>query len=187
MGYGTVARCLHWLMAIMVFIMIPVGTIMIQEGLARPTQDALFILHKGLGASLLVLIVLRFAWRLTHRPPPLPASVPRAQALAARAVHWGLYFFVFVMAASGFARVRLGGFPIELLDALGVPPMLPENEPLAEIAKGIHATARFGLIALIALHVAAALYHRFVLRDGVVSRMWPPVRRAGRAHSLSQR
>lgn len=190
MGYGTVARILHWLMAIMVLVMIPVGTIMVREGLARPTQDALFILHKGMGASLLVLILLRFAWRLSHRPPPLPASVPPAQALVARAVHWGLYLFVFVMAASGFARVRLGGFPIELLDALGVPPLLPENEPLAEVAKRVHATARFGLIALIVVHVAAGLYHGLVLKDGVFSRMWPPVRPAAAPrgpHSLSQR
>jgi cytochrome b561 len=185
MGYGTVARSLHWLMAIMVLTMIPVGTIMVREGLDRPTQDALFILHKGMGATLLVLILLRFAWRLGHRPPPLPASVPRVQALAARVVHWGLYLFVFVMAASGFARVRLGGFPIELLDALGVPPMLPKNEPLAEIAKGIHATARFGLIALIVVHISAALYHGLVLKDGVFSRMWPPVRPAGASRGLA--
>jgi cytochrome b561 len=184
MGYGTVARSLHWLMAIMILTMIPVGTIMVQDGLARSTQDTLFILHKGMGSTLLVLIVLRFTWRLFNPPPPLPASVPPAQALASRLVHWGLYLFVFIMAASGYARVRFGGFPIELLDAVGIPPMLPKNEPAADFFKTVHATARIGLIALILVHVSAALYHGIVLRDGVVSRMWPPFRSSGRSQRL---
>jgi cytochrome b561 len=178
MGYGTVARQLHWIMAILILVMIPVGLTMTQEGLARPTQDALFILHKNLGAVLLVLIVVRFVWRLLHPAPPLPASVPSLQARASQVVHWGLYFFVFLMAASGYARVRLGGFPIEYLDAVGVPALLPKNEPLAEVAKSIHATAKYGLVALILLHVSAAAYHGLVARDGVFTRMWPPVRPA---------
>jgi cytochrome b561 len=176
MGYGTVARLLHWIMAIMILIMIPVGLIMTQEGLARPTQDALFILHKNLGALLLVLIVARLAWRLAVPPPPLPETLPPIQQTVSKLVHWGLYLFIFVMAASGYARVRLGGFPIEYLDAMGVPPLLPENEPAAEVAKSIHATAKFGLAGLIVLHIGAAIYHALVVRDDVFRRMWPPLR-----------
>jgi cytochrome b561 len=178
MGYGTVARQFHWIMAVLIIVMIPVGLAMTQEGLPRPTQNALFILHKNLGALLLVLIFARLAWRLLNPPPPLPASVPPLQALASQVVHWGLYLMILVMAASGYARVRLGGFPIEYLDAIGVPPLLPENERLAEVAKSVHATAKFGLGGLVLVHVAAAGYHGLVVRDGVFSRMWPPVRRA---------
>lgn len=178
MGYGTVARALHWSMAIMILIMIPVGWTMTQEGLARPTQDALFILHKNLGALLLVLIVARLAWRLAVPPPPLPQTLPPFQQKVSKAVHWGLYLFIFIMAASGYARVRLGGFPIEYLDAMGIPSLLPENEAAAERAKAIHATAKWGLIGLILVHVGAALYHALVVRDDIFRRMWPPVRPA---------
>lgn len=178
MGYGIVARQLHWIMAVAILVMIPVGLIMTDEGLGRATQDRLFILHKNLGALLLILVAVRLVWRLLNPPPPLPASMPAVQRVAAVSVHWGLYLMVFVMAASGYARVRLGGFPIEYLDALGVPSFLPESEAAAEVAKRIHATAKYALGALILVHVGAAAHHGLVKRDGVFSRMWPPFGRA---------
>lgn len=69
---------------------------------------------------------------------------------------------------------RREAFRSSVLDALGIPPLLAKNEPLAEAAKAVHATAAFGLIALILAHVAAATFHGVVRRDGVVARMWPP-------------
>ncbi len=71
-----------------------------------------------------------------------------------------------------------GGFPIEMLDALGVPSFVPRDEALAERAKSIHATAKFTLIFFIVLHIGAASYHGLIRRDGVFSRMWPPTGRA---------
>lgn len=173
MGYGVVARLFHWITVLMVAVMIPVGLIMTQE-IPRSVQDPLFILHKGLGPMLLVVVLLRLGWRLLNPPPPLPPSVPPLQQRVAGLVHAGLYLALIVMAVSGYVRVRTGGFPIELLDSLGVPSFLPRNDSVAEIAKNVHATAKFALIALIAAHVAGAAYHGIVLRDGVFSRMWPP-------------
>jgi cytochrome b561 len=174
MGYDTVARLFHWVTVIAVLIMIPVGLTMIQEGLPRPLQDRLFILHKGLGPVVLVIVVLRLGWRLLNPPPPLPASVPRPQQRVANTTHRLLYLFLLIMATSGYVRVTTGGFPIELLNWLGIPPLLPKNEAVAEVAKAIHATAIFGLLALIALHVGGALYHWLWLRDRIIFRMWPP-------------
>lgn len=159
---------------LLVLVMIPVGLIMTQEGLPRPVQDRLFILHKGLGPVLFVVVVLRLIWRWHAPPPPLPESVPPLQRRMAAGVHALLYVFLFLMAVSGYVRVTAGGFPIELLDAIGIPPLLPRSEGVAEAAKMVHATAKSGLVALIVAHVAAALYHAIVLRDGVFSRMWPP-------------
>lgn len=173
MGYGVVSRVFHWLTVLLLFVQIPVGIIMTQE-LPRATQDQLFIVHKGLGPIILFVVALRLAWRAGHRPPPLPASVPEAQRLAATVVHSGLYALLLVMAVSGYVRVTAGGFPIELLDALGIPPLIGKNEALAEAAKSVHATAALGLIALIVVHVGAAAYHGVVRKDGVVARMWPP-------------
>ncbi len=160
---------------LVVAIMIPVGLYMTQDGLPKPTQDRLFILHKGLGAVFLVVIVARIGWRLFNRPPPLPASLSRGQRLAAEAVHGGLYLFLLVMAVSGYVRVTTGGFPIEWLNAVGIPPLLPKAEAVSKVASIIHAVAKNGLILLILMHVGAAAYHGIIRRDGVVSRMWPPV------------
>jgi cytochrome b561 len=89
---------------------------MVQD-IPRSLQDPLFILHKGLGPLVLVVVLLRLAWRATHPAPPLPASVPPLQARLAGAVHAGLYIFLIVQAVSGYVRVTTGGFPIEALDS----------------------------------------------------------------------
>lgn len=179
MGYGTVSRLFHWITVAIVIVMIPVGLTMVEE-VPRALQDRLFILHKGLGAFFLVFIFARIAWRMLNPPPPLPGTLPRARRLAAGAVHLLLYALLVTMVISGYVRVTAGGFPIELFDALGIPPLLAKNEALAEAAKAVHATAKTALIAVIALHVGAALHHGLVLRDGVLDRMWPPFNRRPR-------
>ncbi len=173
MGYGVVARTFHWLTVLALLAMIPSGLIMTQE-IPRDLQDRLFMLHKGLGSLVLILVLLRLGWRWLNPPPPLPGSLTDVQRRASAIVHGLLYAFLLIMAVSGYVRVTAGGFPIELLRAIGIPPLLPKMEGVAAVAKAVHATAKFGLAALILLHVAAACYHGLIRRDGVFSRMWPP-------------
>lgn len=175
MGYGTVARLLHWITVVLVAVMIPVGIVMTQDNIPRSLQDPLFILHKGLGPLVLLLVLARLGWRAFHPAPPLPAIVPPLQARAARTVHALLYVFLIVQGVSGYVRVTTGGFPIELFRALGIPPLLPKAERVGEIASGVHAVSVVVLLVLIAMHVGAAAYHGIVRRDGVFSRMWPPI------------
>jgi len=172
-AYRAPARLMHWLTVLLVFSTIPAGVIMVQEGLSRPLQNGLFIWHKNIGVVILVLVLARLVYRAAHPPPPLPDSVPPAQATIAGLTHWGMYGLLLVMAISGYVRVRAGGFPIEYLDALGVPPLVPRSDTLEETAKTIHFWARFPLVALILMHVGAAVFHGVVKRDGVFSRMWP--------------
>lgn len=164
----------HWVTVLLVLVMIPVGLTMIQE-IPRPVQDRLFILHKGLGPVVLVVVILRLFWRMFHAPPPLPEDISMLQRHAAATVHALLYVFLLIMGVSGYVRVTTGGFPIEFLDYLGIPPLFTKAEEVAEVAKAIHATAIVGLLILIGLHVAAAAYHGIVRRDGVILRMWPPI------------
>jgi len=175
--YTVTARLLHWLIALMVIATMPIGRTMIQPGLARPLQDTLFILHKNGGVIILSLMLIRLAWRLLNPPPPLPASVPGWQQRASKLAHWGLYGMVILMAVTGYVRVRAGGFPVEMLDAIGAPALVPRSEPLAKAAQNVHFFASYVLMAMIALHLAAAAFHGLVRRDGVFSRMWPPVGR----------
>ncbi len=179
-AYRPTARFLHWIVALLVIATIPVGQIMIQDGLPRSTQNALFIFHKNVGVVILLLMLVRIAYRAANPPPPLPRSVPGWQRAVANVSHASLYLLLLVMAVSGYVRVVAGGFPLELFDALGAPRLAPRSEPLAEAAKAVHYYARFALVALIVAHVGAALHHGLFKKDGVFSRMWPAgARRSG--------
>ena len=178
MGYGTVAKLFHWLTVLAILVMIPVGMTMVGEfdrsiPEQRALQDQLFILHKGLGAALVIFIAARIVWRLTHRPPPLPDSITGIQRFAAEATHIGLYVLLVTMVVSGYVRTVTGGFPIEWLNSLGIPPLLDKNKEIEKVALFIHETAVWLLIALILAHVGAALMHGIIKKDGVFSRMWP--------------
>ena len=174
--YVGPVRFLHWVVAIAVIATYPVGTAMLTEGLARSTEDLLLILHKNGGVLIFLLVVLRLGWRLRHPAPPFPAHMPIWQSRIAVAAHWALYALLLVMTVSGYVRVRAGGFPIEMLDALRIPTMIPRSDGMAETAKGIHATARLFLGALILVHVAAAMHHLW-RRDRIFERIWPPIGR----------
>src|SRR5690606_1491196 len=94
-------------------------------GLEQATIDALFILHKGLGVVLLLAVVARLVWRLTHSAPPMSTAIPELERRIASATHGFIYVLLIVVALSGYARVVADGYPIELLDVIGVPPLLP--------------------------------------------------------------
>ena len=172
--YRLPARLLHWVMALLVLATIPAGLIMVQPGLDRSVQNALFLFHKNIGVVMLALIVLRLIYRNQNPPPPLPDRVPRIQQLVAGASHAAIYLLLLLVPVAGYVRVKAGGFPVESLDALGIPSLVPRSEALAEFAKTTHYLGGLALAALVVLHVGAALFHGIVKRDGVFSRMWPP-------------
>ena len=173
-GYRTPARLLHWSIAAAVVLMIPAGLVMTQDGLPRSLGDGLFLFHKNMGVLLIPLIAWRILYRLTHPPPPLPPQIRAWQRAAAGASHLMLYALLVVMPLSGFIRVRAGGFPIELLDRLGLGPWLAKSPTLAARAEALHYAAAMLLIAVLAVHVAAALHHALIRHDGVWRRIWPP-------------
>ena len=175
-GYGVVARLFHWGMGLLVLTTIPVGIAMTSEGF-EGLRDALYITHKGIGGVILILLILRWAWRLlTPSPPPLPDSVPPLQRRIATLTHRLLYVLLGVMAGTGYLRVTTGDFPLELFDALGIPPLVTGLPDLSRTLSVIHAFTSYLLVATLAVHVAAAAHHALILRDGVLSRMWPPWR-----------
>lgn len=172
-SYRLPARIFHWGMALLVLGMIPGGFLMIQEGLSRSLQNTLFIAHKNIGVLLLLLVVLRLLYRWRNPPPPEPDHLPAWQASASKLTHWLLYALLVVMPIAGYTRVKAGGFPIESLDALGVPSLVPRSDALAEVAKSIHFYGGWAIAILVLMHIGAALHHGIVKRDGVFSRMWP--------------
>ena len=172
-AYKPAARTMHWLTVILVVLTMPVGALMVQQGWSREVGNAMYIFHKNVGVLILLLVLARLVYRVLNPPPPLPATIPPTQRLLAEGAHWGLYALLLVMAISGYIRVKAGGFPLESLDGLGIPSLVPRSDALAETAKAVHFYARFALIALILAHVGAAVHHGLIKRDGVFSRMWP--------------
>ena len=176
--YKLPARLLHWGMALLMLGLVPAGFLMLDESVSRALRNTLFVAHKNVGVLMLILIAIRLIYRWRNPPQLAPIALPAAQAFAAKLTHMGLYALLVVMPLSGYVRVRAGGFPIEALDALGVPALVPRSDALAAFAKTAHLYGAYALVVLMALHIGAAAYHGLVKRDGLVSRMWPVVSRA---------
>jgi cytochrome b561 len=174
--YGTFARVLHWMIAVLVVLQIPAGIAMTSEPLAA-AADPLFIYHKGMGAVLLGLVLARVIWRATHRPPAFPPYMSPLEQRIAGTTHLGIYALLVVMTVSGYVRTVGDGFPIELLDAIGVPPLIPSMPRAAAVMLVVHQFAVVGLVALVAVHVAMVVRHHLIERNPVLARMWPPVGR----------
>jgi cytochrome b561 len=172
--YRVPARVIHWVTALLVLGLLPVGALMVRDGLDRSLQNVLFIAHKNIGVVVLILIIVRIAYRML-RPPVLdPVPLPRVQELAAHFTHFALYAMLLIMPLAGYVRVSAGGFPIEALDALGIPSFVPRSEALAEFAKAVHYYGAYAIAALVLMHIGAAAYHGVVRKDGIFTRMWPP-------------
>jgi cytochrome b561 len=130
--------------------------------------------HKAIGITVLALTVLRVAWRLVHRPPPLPAFTPAWERGVAHATHWTLYVLLLVMPLSGWAMVSgpEGRRPLTWLGVADLP-YLPVSGATAGAGHEAHELLGWLMLALVVLHVAAALRHHLILRDSILLRMLP--------------
>jgi cytochrome b561 len=171
--YDRIAITLHWVVAIGVIAQIALGLWMIDIP-KQPTgvRAYWFNLHKSIGMTLGVLIVMRLAWRFTHRPPPLPSTVPRWQVRAAGASHVLLYICMITMPLAGYLGSVFSGYPIKYFGVV-VPGWGWKDEALKEVFSTVHLVAAVAFISLIKLHVLAALKHLLYDRDGVFHRMLP--------------
>ncbi|RZJ12890.1 MAG: cytochrome b [Acidovorax sp.] len=174
--YTRTAMLLHWVLALALIGLFCVGLYM--TGLPfSPQRLKLYNWHKWAGVSILVLSALRLLWRATHRPPALPAAVEQAmpgwQKLAHHGTHTLLYALFFAVPLIGWAYSSAAGFPIVFLGLWQLPDFVPVSKDLAEAIKPWHQYTAFAMAGLVVLHVAAALKHHIVDRDGLLARMLP--------------
>lgn len=170
--YTNVAIVLHWTIALLIVVNLVIGLF----------HDSLFPnaipLHKSIGMTVLALAVVRLAWRLAHRPPPLPASVRPWEKGLAHAVHWLFYALIILLPLSGwvFTSASPKRHPLSFFGLFGLP-MAPvaQDKALSHSIAERHEQLAWLMIGLLVLHVAAALKHRFVDRDRTVDRMLPGV------------
>ena len=174
--YTATAMLLHWLSALLVLGLLVLGWYMADLPVS-PQRLKLYNWHKWAGVSVLALTLLRLLWRWTHRPPALPAELvgrtPAWQLHLAAATHLALYGLLLVVPLIGWAYSSAAGFSVVWFGVLPLPDLLPKDKALAELVKPWHAVGAFSLCALVVLHLAAALKHQFVDKDGLMRRMWP--------------
>jgi cytochrome b561 len=175
--FDRVTVAVHWTTVALVLGLFAVALAMSQvqdEAGAR----ALLTLHRSLGVTVWTLTVPRLIWRLTRAsPPPFPESMGAPQRLAARTSEYGLYLFLFAQPLTGMIQSLYRGKAFELFYLWRVPAVVGRDRATVHLFHAVHEWSGWAFAALIGLHASAALFHRFVLRDGVFQSMWPSGRR----------
>ncbi len=174
--YDPVAVALHWTIAIAIIIMIPFGLLL--EDIPKDLQGAAYGLHKSIGLSILVLSLFRLVWRLLNPPPTLPEGMKPLERLLAKAGHWAFYVLMIGMPLTGWLIVSASQKYPTIFFWMTEVPYLPLPEAMlgkesAEMFGEYHETLAYGTLALLALHVGAALKHHIVYKDNVLNRMLP--------------
>ena len=169
--YSLPAIALHWVLALAIIGALGLGAYM--TGLPfSPARLKLYNWHKWLGVCILAFSALRLLWRLTHRPPA-DVAMPAWQARAAHATHVAFYVLFFAVPLVGWAYSSAAGFPVVWFGVLQLPDFVPVDKALAEAIKPWHERTAMLMAALVLLHIAGALKHQFIDRDGLLDRMRP--------------
>lgn len=172
--YSPAAVALHWLAAGLILFNLAFGLYLVDLPVS-PQKLKYFSWHKWVGVTVLAVSAARLAWRLGHRAPALPASMPAWERGAAHASHGLLYLLFFAVPLTGWLFSSAAGYPVVYLgiSALTLPDLVDKSKELADVLKATHRWLNYAMAALIAMHAAAAIKHHLLDRDDVLSRMLP--------------
>jgi cytochrome b561 len=167
--YGSAAKVFHWLIVVLLLLQYSIGWLMpdIHRG-DKPGTAMTF--HVSVGLTVLVLIVLRLAWRLGHPVSP-ESSLPAWQRLSSEAVHWLLYALVLATTFTGWLFASFRGWSMSYFFFAPMPMLAGDNAAAGKAIDGLHQAMEWALLIVIGIHIAAALVHIFVYRDRVMQRM----------------
>jgi cytochrome b561 len=169
--YGTTAKTFHWLIVALLLIQFPIGWFMPDiHGGMKPGNA--MILHVSFGITILVLIVLRLIWRITHPVAP-ESSLPPWQRLTSEGVHWLLYALVLATTLTGWLFTSFRGWTMSYFYAIPLPMLAPASPAGVHAIDGLHQIAEWALLIVIGVHVASAMAHIFFYRDRIMQRMLP--------------
>lgn len=172
MSYTKTAKVLHWLMAILLFGLLALGFYMHDLPLS-PEKLKLYSWHKWAGVTAFLLVGFRLLWRLAHRPPALPASMPKLMQFAAHAGHLLLYVLMIAIPLSGWLMSSAKGFQTVYFRVLPIPDLLDKNKEIGDLLALVHKSLNLLFVAVLAGHIGAALKHHFIDRDDILTRMLP--------------
>lgn len=170
--YGNISIILHWLMALLIVVQIPLGVYMadLPIGVER---GVLFNWHKEIGLSILILVILRVIWRLSNVRPLLPKHMPYWQQLAAHTVHFLFYVGMFALPLTGWVLSSAFGFPVSFFGLFVMPDLVAPDQHLALNLLEVHEWLAFGTVGLLILHVGAVFYHLIFYRYNILKRILP--------------
>jgi cytochrome b561 len=166
--YGFVAIFLHWLMTIIIIGLLALGLYMVQLPISHEKLK-LYGWHKEFGLLVLMLVVIRLTWRLINMTPRL--VLPLWEKIAARGAHWTLYLLMFAMPLTGWLITSAAGLPPSFFGLFVLPTLIQPNDQLLHVFQAMHQWIGYSFIAVIALHMSAALKHHFINRDDILRRM----------------
>ena len=171
-GYGVAARFLHWLVLVLIAAQYAMAWAMPDVG--PGTQPiGLIAWHISLGTVILLVMVVRVLWRLSHPAPPVPDSLRPWQGALSRLVHLLLYTTLVLLPLMGWGYASARGWEVGLTANFHLPGLFKNNSHLGLALGDVHAVTATILLVLIGLHFVAALYHRFILNDHTLARMLP--------------
>jgi cytochrome b561 len=171
MKYGPTAKLFHWLVVALLLVQYPIGWLMPDiHGGMQPRVG--MTLHVSFGMVILILIVMRFAWRLTHPIAPESSLAPWLR-LSSEAVHWLLYALVLATTLTGWLFASFRGWSISFFYLTPLPMLASDNGAAGKAIDGLHQAMEWTLFVVIGIHVAAALAHIFMYRDRIMQRMLP--------------
>ena len=168
--FTVLSRLLHWVMAAMVLTMLCIGVAMMAS---LADYHTLVSIHRPLGIAILILVVVRFVNRLVSRVPPFPATMSRAERLAATASEYTMYGLMFILPLVGWGMLSAARYQIVLYGPLHLPPILPHDIVLYSVLRKAHTILAYLFILMILAHLGAILFHTLVVRDGILRRMAP--------------
>ncbi|WP_144147200.1 cytochrome b [Paraburkholderia sp. BCC1884] len=168
--FTALQRTLHWLMAICILAMLFIGVGMVST--IRPDSLSLVSAHKPLGILILVLALIRLVVRLRRGAPPLPEAMPQVMKLAAHLSHLAFYVLMIALPLLGWSMLSAADYPVVIL-GIQLPPIAPHSNGLHTLLWNAHRFLALCFFALIVVHLAAALFHGLIRRDGVFQTMAP--------------
>lgn len=168
-NYGRISKIFHWVLFVLIAMMI-IGALSTAD-VKGPEKADLIQTHKSLGATILLLVCLRLFWRLTNSVPRQPEGTPAWQRILAALNHYALYLLMLAQPITGILMTQAKGYSVEPFGLFTLPTWIAPDEAKHEFYEGMHEALWITLVTLVALHVAAACYHHWVKRDGVMRRM----------------
>jgi cytochrome b561 len=171
--YDRMQRAFHWGMAAIILAALLIGLYCSYQAPGTPLRRWLLEWHKSLGMTALALIGLRIAYRLATPTPPYAERMGRLTHAAAHGAHLLLYALMLFMPLTGYLFSGAGGYSLPWFWLFQWPRLVPLDKAIARTGEALHLYGAYALYAVVSLHILAVLWHRLVLRDGVLARMWP--------------
>lgn len=170
-GYSGIAKSLHWIVALCVIAIVPMGIMMgnLPDG---PAKNNVFEFHKSLGALILMLMTVRIIYRVVKGAPPEP-NIPAFYRVAGQVTHWALYVLLIATPMVAWIGYNAFGVRVPFFGLFELPALIGKNEPLSDTMFTVHRWLGLTVGALVLMHIGAGLFHFFIRRDGVLQRMLP--------------